>query len=389
MIRWFSLVLFFGVLSIFFRIHFLYVLFYLSIILPLLSRHLLKFAFSHLRVDSSLEPRNIFHREVSKFSITISNNTLFPIYWLESVSYLPEKLVFPYKIGELNRVPPKGKISMGYEIKGLKRGIYELGPIILQTSDIISGEEFKSTFKPSERLTVYPKIVPIVSGRIHSYQPIGELRSEEVAFEDPSLFRGTREYSTNDPIKRIHWKLSAKTGVLQVKTYEPTIGAQSVIFLNLRYEDYPSFDRDYKVELAITLASSLATFLIRKKQEVGLVTNGGDMLVEDTELTIQKVPPKRGEEHLIRILGLLARVTSRRTGEFYPLVYSESLSFPRWVNLLVITPRESEQLIRTLISINRRGTNVSLFTLVDYKGDRREEGIFIYEVPNEDKIKAL
>jgi len=389
MIRWFSLVLFFGILSIFFRVHFLYALFYLSIILPLLSRHFLKFAFSRLRLDSSLEPRNIFHREVSKFSITISNNTLFPIYWLETVSYLPERLVFPYKVGELNMLPPKGKISMSYEIKGLKRGIYELGPIILQTSDIISGEEFKNTFEPSERLTVYPKIVPIVSGRIHSYQPIGELRSEEVAFEDPSLFRGTREYNTNDPIKRIHWKLSARTGVLQVKTYEPTIGAQSVIFLNLRYQDYPSFDRDYKVELAITLASSLATFLIRKKQEVGLVTNGGDMMVEDTELTVQKVPPKRGEEHLIRILELLARVTSRRTEEFYSLVYSESLSFPRWVNLLVITPRESEQLLKTLIGINRRGTNVSLFTLVDYKGDRREEGIFIYEVPSEDKIKAL
>ncbi|MGC8971630.1 MAG: DUF58 domain-containing protein [bacterium] len=389
MIRWFSLVFFFGILSVIFRIRFLYVLFYLSIILPLLSRYLLKFAFSHLKLEISLEPKNIFYREVSRFSITVSNETLLPIYWLETLSYLPERLVFPYKVGELNRVPPKGRISMSYEIKGLKRGIYELGPIILQTADIISGEEFKSTFKPSERLTVYPKIVPIVSGRIHSYQPIGELHSEEVAFEDPSLFRGTREYSTNDPIKRIHWKLSARTGVLQVKTYEPTIGAQSVIFLNLRYQDYPSFDRDYKIELAIILVSSLATFLIKKKQEVGLVTNGGDMLLEDIELTVQKIPPKRGEEHLLRILELLARVTSRRTDEFYPLVYSESLSFPRWINLLVVTPRENEQLMKTLIGINRRGTNVSLFTLMDYRGDRREEGIFIYEVPNENKIKAL
>jgi len=389
MIRWFSLVFFFGILSLLFRVHFLYVLFYLSIVLPLLSRYLSRFAFSNLKLDVSLEPRNIFYREVSRFSITVSNETFLPVYWLETVSYLPEKLIFPYKVGGLHRIPSKGKISLSYEIKGIKRGVYQLGPVVLQTSDIISGEEFKNTFRVNDRLTVYPKIVPIVSGRIHSYQPVGELRSDEVAFEDPSLFRGTREYSTSDPIKRIHWKLSARTGVLQVKMYEPTVGAQSVIFLNLRYQDYSTFDRDYKVELAITLASSLATFLIKKKQEVGLVTNGGDMLIEDTNLTVQKIPPKRGEEHLIRILELLARVTPRRTDDFPPLVYSESLSFPRWVNLLVITPRENEQLMKTLIGINRRGTNISLFTLIDYKGDRREEGIFIYEVPNEDKIKAL
>lgn len=389
MIRWLSLVIFFGVLSLFFRIRFLYALFYLSIILPLLSKYLLRFVFNRLKVDVSLEPKNIFHREVSRFNITLANDTFLPLYWLEIILYLPEKLIFPYKIGELVKIPSKDRVSLSYEIKGFKRGIYELGPVILQTSDIISGEEFKNTFKLNERLIVYPKIVPIVSGRIHSYQPIGELRSDEVAFEDPSLFRGTREYSYNDPIKRIHWKLSARTGTLQVKTYEPTIGAQSVIFLNLRYQDYISFDRDYKVELAITLAASLATFLIRKKQEVGLVTNGGDMLIEDTELKVQKIPPRRGEEQLIRILELLARVAPRRTDEFPPIIYSEGISFPRWINLLVITPRENEQLMRTLIGINRRGTNVSLFTLIDYRGDRKEGGIFIYEVPNEDKIKAL
>lgn len=389
MIRWVSLVLFFGILSLFFRVHVFYVLFHLSIILPLLSRYLIRSVFNRLSVDILLEPRNIFYRESSKLSIVISNNSFLPISWLEVISYLPERLVFPYKIGEINRVPAKGRISLSYEIKGIKRGCYEIGPVILQTSDIISGEELKSIVRVKDRLIVYPKIIPITAGRIHSYQPIGEIRSDEVAFEDPSRFRGTREYTTNDPIKRIHWKLSARTGMLQVKTYEPTVGAQSVIFLNLRYQDYRSFDRDYKIELAVTLASSLASFLIKKKQEVGLITNGGDMLIGDEDLPLQKILPKRGEEHLIKILEVLARITSRRSEEFHQVIYNESLLFPRWVNLLVITPRENDDLMRTLIGISRRGTNISLFTLVDYRGDRKEEGIFIYEIPNEDKIKTL
>ncbi|HOL55877.1 MAG TPA: hypothetical protein PK699_08240, partial [bacterium] len=115
--------------------------------------------FNRLDIDISLEPRNIFYREASKFSITISNDSSLPVYWLETISYLPERLVFPYKMGEINRVPSRGKISLSYEIKGLKRGCYEVGPVILQTSDIISGEDLKNTLYPEDRLTVYPKIV--------------------------------------------------------------------------------------------------------------------------------------------------------------------------------------------------------------------------------------
>ncbi|HPC78159.1 MAG TPA: hypothetical protein PK811_07510, partial [bacterium] len=81
MIQWLSLALFFGILSLFFKIHLFYALFYLSIILPLLSRYLLRSVFNRLDIDISLEPRNIFYREASKFSITISNDSSLPVYW--------------------------------------------------------------------------------------------------------------------------------------------------------------------------------------------------------------------------------------------------------------------------------------------------------------------
>jgi uncharacterized protein (DUF58 family) len=332
---------------------------------------------------------NIFFRESSNFTIEIFNNTFIPIYWLEVIIYLPQKLVFQDKIGAVYRIPPRGCVSLDYEIKGIRRGCYELGPVVIQVSDIISGEELRNEVRPEERLIVYPKILPITTGRLHSYQPIGELRSEEVAFEDPSKFRGTREYLITDPLKKIHWKVSAHTGKLQVKVYEPTVGAQSVIFLNLRYQDYPSFDRDYRMELAVTLASSLSAFLIGKRQAVGLVTNGGDMLVLDEDIPIQKIYPKQGEDQLIRVLEVLARCTLRKTDPFINLVYSESQLFPRWVNLFIVTPRETREIMEFLIGIKHRGANITLFTLTNYKGDRKEEGIYIYEITNEDEIKTL
>jgi len=389
MIRWFTFVLIFGILALFFRNQFLYALFYLSIILPALSRWLLRFTFNKIEAKIHTSPKNIFYRESSSVVIEILNRSSLPLYWLEVMVYLPQKLVFQDKIGAVYRIPSKESVFLNYEIKGIKRGCFELGPVILHSFDILSGEELKNEFKPPERLIVYPKIVPITSGRLHSYQPIGELRAEEVAFEDPSRFSGTREYTNTDPLKRIHWKVSAHTGRLQVKVYEPTIGAQSVIFLNLRYQDYQAFDRDYKMELAVTLSSSLAAFLIGKKQAVGLITNGGDMLVSEENIPIQKVYPKQGEEHLIRILEVLARCTLRRTEQFINTIYSESQLFPRWINLLVITPRETREIMEFLIGIRHRGSNVTLFTLNTYKGNRKEEGIHIYEISSEDEIKTL
>lgn len=389
MIQWVTLVLIFGVLSLFFKNQALYVLFYLSIILPIVSRWILHFTFNDIRIKTYISPMNIFFRESSNFTIEIFNNTFIPIYWLEVIIYLPQKLVFQDKIGAVYRIPPRGCVSLDYEIKGIRRGCYELGPVVIQVSDIISGEELRNEVRPEERLIVYPKILPITTGRLHSYQPIGELRSEEVAFEDPSKFRGTREYLITDPLKKIHWKVSAHTGKLQVKVYEPTVGAQSVIFLNLRYQDYPSFDRDYRMELAVTLASSLSAFLIGKRQAVGLVTNGGDMLVLDEDIPIQKIYPKQGEDQLIRVLEVLARCTLRKTDPFINLVYSESQLFPRWVNLFIVTPRETREIMEFLIGIKHRGANITLFTLTNYKGDRKEEGIYIYEITNEDEIKTL
>ncbi|MGB9682905.1 MAG: DUF58 domain-containing protein [bacterium] len=389
MIRWFTLVSIFGLFALFFKNQFIYTLFYLSIILPAVSQWLLRFTFKRLETKPYISPKNIFYRESSRFTIKISNNSPIPIYWLEIIVYLPQKLVFQDKIGAVYRIPPKGMVSLDYEIKGVRRGCYELGPIILQSSDIISGEELRNEIKLSDRLLVYPKILPLTSGRLHSYQPIGELKSEEVAFEDPSRFSGIREYTDTDPIKRIHWKVSAHTGKLQVKVYEPTIGAQSVIFLNLRYQDYQTYDRDYKAELAVTLSSSLSAFLIEKKQAVGLVTNGGDMFVSNEDIPIQKIHPKQGEDQLIRILEVLARCTLRKTEPFINVIYSESQMFPRWMNLLVITPKETIEIIEFLLGIRHRGANITLFTLTNYKGNRKEEGIYIYEITNEDEIKTL
>ncbi|MBO8160982.1 MAG: DUF58 domain-containing protein [Thermosipho sp. (in: Bacteria)] len=66
---------------------------------------------------------------------------------------------------------------------------------------------------------------------------IPNLKSHLRLLEDPTYIVGIREYN-NDPVKRIHWKISAKYGNLVVKNYEFTSQGKLFIalFLNLHPE---------------------------------------------------------------------------------------------------------------------------------------------------------
>ncbi len=97
--------------------------------------------------------------------------------------------------------------------------------------------------------------------------------------------------------------------------------------MNLNAEDYERHSRIDASELAIVVSASLANWIIRKKQSVGLFTNGIEPILRDTvkspghvrELPYQNplpIPPRRGQSHLMNILEVLAHV---QVAETYPL----------------------------------------------------------------------
>ena len=52
-------------------------------------------------------------------------------------------------------------------------------------------------------------------------------------FEDPFEFKGIRNYTTSDPMKKINWSASAKTGELMVNNYYDTTSRHVTIFLDV------------------------------------------------------------------------------------------------------------------------------------------------------------
>ncbi len=195
-------------------------------------------------------------------------------------------------------------------------------------------------------MLVFPKIVPLRGYDLASRRPIGEVRLTHRLFEDPTRIAGIREYQHGDPLNRVHWRATARTGTLHCKMYEPSCIAGVTLLLDFHKSVYTPRREPDRSELAVTLAASLANAVYQLGQQIGLVTNGRDaadrilqegyrhefrtrslaldtakMQEQSNRLRPVIVETRRGPEQLLRILEALARLelteglTFRSTGD--------------------------------------------------------------------------
>lgn len=163
-----------------------------------------------------------------------------------------------------------------YKIKCNRRGYYQLGPLLVESGDTFGlHRRFRTVAEPNF-LLVYPKPVVIENYDIATRRPIGEIRMTHRLFEDPTRIAGVRAYQQGDPLNRVHWKATSRTGVLHSKVYEPSTIAGATIVLDFHKESYPAKHEPYRSELAVVAAASLAHTLYEMGQQIGLVSNGRD-----------------------------------------------------------------------------------------------------------------
>jgi hypothetical protein len=123
--------------------------------------------------------------------------------------------------------------------------------------------------------------------------------------------------------------------------------------------DYDVYSRFDVPELAIVVAASLATWIISKKQSIGLVTNGSDPLPAD-HIPIP-LSPRSGRGHLLRLLETLARIQVAESVPLVDLLRQEICNLTWGTTLILITNRIDDDLFEGLFHARRSGINAMLF----------------------------
>ena len=118
------------------------------------------------------------------------------------------------------------------------------------------------------RYELLNKATPSASGSL------GQYNQQTKGFEE---FYGIREFHNYDNYHWIHWRTSAKLGILTVKEMAEYNSNQLTVVLDTRVEDPLSLTQQYLLEQAISFAASIIDRATERSLPVALVVTGGDM----------------------------------------------------------------------------------------------------------------
>ncbi len=324
--------------------------------------------------------------------ITIENHGALPVAWLlvedllprAALVYDPPNLRVYGRRLQLAMFKRRGRKTLSYQMECNRRGYYQIGPLVLETGDLFGlHRRFRVATEPSF-LLVYPKVEPLAGFDIASRRPIGEVRMSYRLFEDPTRVAGVRRYETGDPLNRVHWRATARTGVLHSKIYEPSTVAGATVLLDFHRDSFAERHEPYRSELAITAAASLSNAVFQMGQQVGLVTNARDaadrirqegwdgdirsrsaaqsaagMLTTSDRLRPLVVETRRGAEQLMRILETLARAELTDGLDLAHLILETASRLPRDATVVAILTTVTPSAAIALGNLRRRGFAVT------------------------------
>jgi uncharacterized protein (DUF58 family) len=266
-------------------------------------------------------------------SVQASYHSLLPLPWLvlhdtwmhtgsgEKLQF--HKLLFPWF---------RRSFRIRYRILGLQRGQY-----VLTGSEVITGDPFGFTIKKKavqavQSCKVYPKSADL-------------LQIRRALLSEPRESSLVRTYISGDPLRRIHWKSSARLGRLMTKESEQTASAQRMLLL-----DAAPAARDEAVqphlEHGIALAAAFFEAAASARESCGFACS-----------STRRIAPAIRQD-LTLAYEVLASVGGKSALSFPDLVRKEAALLPPDTSMLCITSTVDLALLRALMDMRGRARHV-------------------------------
>ena len=268
----------------------------------LLSRYLARRWTTDLTADRQCDhsPREI--GDSAEVTVTLRNSGPLPILWVLVEDLLPERaLRRPTRLSvkgkrlQVVNLGPRQTKTIQYRVTFEMRGYYPIGPTMLETGDVFGLHRRHRVIGEPVYVMVYPKVLPLPKYDFASERPIGEVRLQNRLFEDPTRTAGVRQYMIGDPLSRIHWRATARTGQLHSRVFEPTSLAGATILVDFHAAGYPPRSEPHRSDLAVTTAASIAYAVSILNQQLGLASNGRDAADRIREEALGKQSNREGE----------------------------------------------------------------------------------------------
>jgi uncharacterized protein (DUF58 family) len=235
-----------------------------------------------------------------------------------------------------------------------KRGLHAVGPVSVEARDPFGLFRMRTAPTGAGGILVYPKVTALEA----LLRPIGGVRFASGAVRGGAPghgteFLGTRPYAPGDAPRLVHWASSARTGELVIKMFAETSNAEVAIYLDLERLSVRGIGRVSTVEVAVRIASSLASHFARSRTRVRLFARGQRSY---------DVSAGRGDAHLTRILETLAHCRADGETSLHALLEETTPMLERgstaWVVFSSLEPRLDDY-FGLLATLRARGVHLA------------------------------
>lgn len=324
--------------------------------------------------------------------VAVQNTGTMTIPWLiledglsrEALTQAPTRIKAQGGRLALTRLPRNQTHVLSYKVEFLMRGYYQIGPLLAETGDVFGlHRRFRVMAEPNFTL-VLPKVLPLQGYNLSSRRPIGEIRLAHRLFEDPTRIAGVRPYQHGDPLNRIHWRASARTGQWQSRQCESSCVAGATFLLDFHTSSFRGPAAAISAELAVITVASLANAVYLMGQQIGFISNGRDAadrireegwraefltrkdaihratdLKKNTRLRPVVVEPGKGENQFGTILAMMARLEQTDGLDLADAARDAAARISRDTTVVAVLGNVTEQIAAALGEIARRGLPVT------------------------------
>ncbi|MDA1096322.1 MAG: DUF58 domain-containing protein [Chloroflexi bacterium] len=318
--------------------------------------------------------------------------------WIRNHSNFPRAWVHVEDLGDVPSIPshvaglaPRGYRSWPLRTRGSRRGRFRWGPLRLTSGDPLGLFRSERVIPGTQMITIYPAPVPLHDFVLSTSDQSGDAPDYRATSQITPNVVSVRRYETGDSLNRIHWKSSAKRGLLMVKEFETEVHGDLWIALDLNGAAQVGADADDTEETAVTIAASLAGFLLGYDNGVGFLASG------DREYV---ATPATGDKQLWQILEMLALCRATGSRPLSVFLGAQAPRFGTQTGLIVITPSITEAVAAGAYMLERNSPGaVVLLEPASFGGSSSElpllgrllsTGVAVYIVRKGDDIaKAL
>ena len=212
-----------------------------------------------------------------------------------------------------------------------RRGVHTFNGYQVTTSFPFGFIRRAMTRRQKDTLLIYPAIArvdPKLLLRFTAAEKSGAMLRPRRGGTDE--FYGVKEYRGGENPRLIHWKRSARTGVLVSKEMTLVSPPRIVLFVDT-HQTTRGTEESALIEKTIAMAGSLATHALEAGLMVGLYAWSDEWL---------SLPPNRGKRHGRDLMTALARLTPNTTHDAQRLIDFGSELLKSGTTPILLTPRE-------------------------------------------------